>query len=103
MQSGSVSRGDKSDSSSKQLIERKLMKEDEIINMPFGEWVLMKSGNHPVKTHLKLYFEVFDDIQIKQPDEKPAQVKTIHYLTEEKIRRHASAKRKVVPGQFDGE
>jgi type IV secretion system protein VirD4 len=99
--SGSVSRGDKSDSSSLQLIERKLMKEDEIINMPAGEWILMKSGCHPFKTHLNLYFRVFDDIHKKSPEQMPVHVRKIHYLTEEKIRRHAGAKYKVIPGQFD--
>lgn len=100
--SGSVSRSDyRSDSSSVQLIQRKLMMPEEIINMPPGTWIIMKSGCHPLKTRLKLFYEVFDDIHPKLPVQIPAQVKTIHYLTEEKIRRHAGAKIKIKPGQFD--
>lgn len=102
--SGSVSHGDRNDSSSRQLIERKLKKEDEIINdMPFGEWIVIKAGCHPIQTHLKPYFKVFKDIKEKSPETRPAQVKTIHYLTEEKIRRHAGAAYKITPGQFDQE
>jgi type IV secretory pathway TraG/TraD family ATPase VirD4 len=79
------------------------MKEDEIINMPAGDWILMKSGCHPIKTHIELYFKVFTDIHIKPPEQRPAHVRVVHYLTEEKIRRHAGAKCKVVPWQFDRE
>jgi type IV secretion system protein VirD4 len=99
--SGSVSRGDRNDSSSINLIECKLMKAEDIINMPFGDWIVLKSGCHPLKTHLKPYFKVFKDIKAKVHEQRPAQVKTIHYLTEEKIRRHVSAKHTIAPGQFD--
>ena len=70
--SGSVSRGDRNDSKSIQFIERKLMREGEIINMPFGTWILMKSGCHPFKTHLPVCFKIFKDIHGKPPEQRLA-------------------------------
>jgi type IV secretion system protein VirD4 len=100
-QTGSVSRSDFKDSSSRQLVERKLMKEDEIINMPPGEWVLMKAGHPPVKLHLKLFFSVFKHVVINNDIGSPKEIKTIHYLTADKIKRHTQAKYDISPGQFD--
>lgn len=100
-QSGSVSRGDKSDSSSVQLIGRSLMTVDEIITMPANQFIVMKSGEHPVKTKLPLYFKVLKDIQITDKQTQQSKVATIRYLTEQKIRRRAGAKYRIMPGQFD--
>ena len=39
------------------MIERPLLTTDELKSMPKGEFIVMKTGNHPIKTHLKLYFK----------------------------------------------
>jgi type IV secretion system protein VirD4 len=102
-QSGSVSRGDRNDSHSVQMIGRALMTEDELINLSFGQWLLIKSGHHPAVTKLPPYSTIFkDDLgQVTVPEQ--AHVKTVYYLTEEKIRRRAQTLYTIKPGQFDKE
>lgn len=55
--SGSVSRGKNDPSESLQMIERPLMTPDELKSMPKGQFVVMKTGAHPMKVRLKLFFE----------------------------------------------
>lgn len=55
--SGSVSRGKNDPSESLQMIERPLMTADELKAMPKGQFVVMKTGAHPMKVKLKLYFD----------------------------------------------
>ena len=55
--SGSVSRGRNDPSESLQMIERPLMTPDELKSMPKGQFVVMKTGSHPMKVRLKLFFE----------------------------------------------
>lgn len=62
--SGSVSRGKNDPSQSLQMIERPLMTPDELKSMPKGQFVVMKTGAHPMKVKLKLFFNwgiTFDD------------------------------------------
>ena len=54
--SGSVSRGKDSPSESLQMMERQLMTPDELKSMPKGQFVVMKTGFHPMKVRLKLFF-----------------------------------------------
>ena len=54
--SGSVSRGTNDPSQSLQMIERPLMTPDELKSMPKGQFVVMKTGAHPMKVRLKLFF-----------------------------------------------
>ena len=54
--SGSVSRGKNDPSQSLQMIERSLMTSDELKAMPKGQFVVMKSGVHPMKVNLKLFY-----------------------------------------------
>lgn len=54
---GSVSRGKNDPSQSLQMIERPLMTSDELKSMPKGQFVVMKTGVHPMKVKLKLYFK----------------------------------------------
>ena len=54
--SGSVSRGKNDPSQSLQMIERPLMTPDELKSMPKGQFVVMKTGAHPMKVKLKLFF-----------------------------------------------
>lgn len=55
--SGSVSRGKNDPSQSLQMIERPLMTADELKSMPKGQFVVMKTGHHPMKIRLKLFFD----------------------------------------------
>ena len=55
--SGSVTKGKNDDSQSLQMMERPLMSPDELKSMPKGSFVVMKTGTHPMKTKLKLFFE----------------------------------------------
>ena len=57
--SGSVSRssGNGGGSRQSQMIERPLMTVDELKSMPKGNFIVMKTGCHPMKTRLKLFFK----------------------------------------------
>ena len=54
---GSVSRGKDSNSQSLQMAERALLSPDELKSLPKGEFVVMKTGTHPMRTKLQLYFK----------------------------------------------
>lgn len=54
--SGSVSQG-KESSQSLQMMERPLMTADELKSIPKGEFVVMKMGTHPMRTHLRLFLD----------------------------------------------
>lgn len=54
--SGSVSQG-KESSQSLQMMERPLMTADELKSVPKGEFVVMKTGAHPMRTHLRLFLD----------------------------------------------
>lgn len=55
--SGSVTQGRNDNSQSLQMIERPLMSPDELKSMPKGSFVVMKTGRHPMRTKLKLFFK----------------------------------------------
>ena len=55
--SGSVSRGKENSSQSLQMVERPLMTPDELKSLPKGDFIVMKTGVHPMRVHLKLFFE----------------------------------------------
>lgn len=55
--SGSVSRGKNDPSQSLQMIERPLMTPDELKSLPKGDFIVMKTGAHPMRVHLKLFFK----------------------------------------------
>lgn len=54
--SGSVSHG-REQSKSLQMIGRPLMTVDELKSMPKGQFIVMKTGTHPMISKLKLYFK----------------------------------------------
>ncbi|SFC80569.1 type IV secretion system protein VirD4 [Ruminococcus albus] len=56
VQSGSVSLG-KEQSQSIQMMGRPLMTVDELKSMPKGQFIVMKTGTHPMISKLKLYFK----------------------------------------------
>lgn len=55
--SGSISRGKNDPSQSLQMIERPLLTADELKSLPKGNFVVMKTGVHPMKTTLKLFLD----------------------------------------------
>lgn len=55
--SGSVSRSKNAPSQSLQMIERPLMTPDELKSMPKGQFVVMKTGVHPMRVKLKLFYK----------------------------------------------
>ncbi len=65
--SGSVSRGKNDPSESLQMIERPLMTADELKSMPKGRFVVMKTGAHPMRVKLKLYYDWGITFDTKNP------------------------------------
>ena len=57
VQSGSVSRSKGENSQSLQMTERPLMTPDELKSIPKGEFVVMKTGSHPMRTRLRLFMD----------------------------------------------
>lgn len=55
--SGSVSKGKDSSSQSVQMIGRPLMTPDELKSLPKGDFIIMKTGTHPMRTHLHLFLD----------------------------------------------
>ena len=50
---GSISKGKDSNSQSLQMAERALLSPDELKSLPKGEFVVMKTGMHPMRTKLQ--------------------------------------------------
>ncbi len=76
--SGSVSRGKHDPSESLQMIERPLMTADELKTMPKGQFIVMKTGTHPMRTRLKLFTQW--GITFGQPLSLPDRAaRPIHY------------------------
>ena len=57
VQTGYISKGKDNGSQSLQMIERPLMTPDELKSMPKGQFIVMKTGAHPMKVKLKLFFQ----------------------------------------------
>lgn len=55
--SGSISTGKDNRSKSLQMIGRPLMTTDELKSMPKGQFIVMKTGTHPMISPLKLFFQ----------------------------------------------
>lgn len=55
--SGSISRGKSDPSQSLQMIQRPLMTPDELKSLPKGHFILAKTGCHPMRTELRLFFK----------------------------------------------
>ena len=68
--SGSVSQG-KESSQSLQMIERPLMTPDELKSVPKGEFVVMKTGAHPMRTRLRLFLDWGITFEKDRPTSKP--------------------------------
>ena len=55
--SGSVSRSKNDPSQSLQMMERALLTPDELKSIPKGSFIVMKTGTHPMRTRLRLFFD----------------------------------------------
>lgn len=55
--SGTVSRGKNDPSQSLQMMERPLLTPDELKSLPKGQFIVMKTGVHPMRVKLKLFFQ----------------------------------------------
>ena len=69
--SGSVSQGKDSNNQSLQMMERPLMTPDELKSIPKGEFVVMKTGTHPMRTKLRLFLDwgiTFDPVGYRMPE-----------------------------------
>lgn len=76
--SGSVSRGKNDPSQSLQMIERPLLTADELKSLKRGQFVVMKTGIHPMLTKLHLFLEW--SITFGKPYQKePRKYTTVHY------------------------
>ena len=63
--SGSISRGKNDPSQSLQMMERPLMMPDELKSLPKGQFIVMKTGAHPMQTRLRLFLDwgiTFDNV-----------------------------------------
>ena len=95
--SGSINRG-KDKSQSFQMMERPLMTPDELKSIPKGQFIVMKTGTHPMQTRLRLFLDwgiSFGDPYLlperaartvayasKQELEQAIQERTLHQETE---------------------
>ena len=81
---GSVSRGKDSNSQSLQMVERALLSPDELKSLPKGEFVVMKTGTHPMRTKLQLYFKW--GISFEEPYQVPERAqREVYYAGKEEL------------------
>ena len=81
---GSVSKGKENNSQSLQMAERALLSPDELKNLPKGNFIVMKTGSHPMRTKLQLYFKW--GIQFEEPYQVPERVqREIYYAGKEEL------------------
>ena len=97
--SGSVSHG-REKSQSLQMIGRPLMTVDELKSMPKGQFIVMKTGTHPMISKLKLYFKW--GIQFHEPYLLPDKgARAVRYLERDELMREIAVKypqkKKVLP------
>ena len=103
--SGTVSHG-RDRSQSLQMIGRPLMTPDELKSMPKGQFIVMKTGTHPMISPLKLYFKW--GIEFEEPyllEDKGA--RKVTYMSKDGLMREVELKypqkKKILPVEFDVE
>ncbi len=55
--SGYITGGKNDNSQSLQMAQRPLMSPDELRSIPKGQFIVMKTGSHPMKTRLRLFLD----------------------------------------------
>ena len=81
---GSISKGKDSNSQSLQMAERALLSPDELKNLPKGNFIVMKTGTHPMRTKLQLYFKW--GIKFEEPYQTPERAqREVYYAGKEEL------------------
>ncbi len=81
---GSVSKGKDNTSRSLQMAERALLSPDELKNLPKGNFIVMKTGTHPMRTKLQLYFKW--GISFEEPYQVPERAqREVYYAGKEEL------------------
>ena len=81
---GSVSKGKDNTSQSLQMAERALLSPDELKNLPKGNFIVMKTGTHPMRTKLQLYFKW--GISFEKPYQVPERAqREVYYAGKEEL------------------
>jgi len=92
--SGSISRGKNDPSQSLQMMERPLMTPDELKSISKGNFVVMKTGTHPMKTRLHLFLDWGITFGVPYTVEEKAHRKVVYadkqVLEENIVRRHTA-------------
>ncbi len=84
--SGSVSTGKGDGSRTLQMMERPLLTPDELKSLPKGEFVVMKTGTHPMRTRLRLFLDW--GITFGDPYQTPERVqRRVYYASREELER----------------
>ena len=84
--SGSVSTGKGDGSRTLQMMERPLLTPDELKSLPKGEFVVMKTGTHPMRTRLRLFLDW--GITFGAPYQTPEQAqRRVYYASREELER----------------
>ena len=94
--SGSVSQG-KESSQSLQMMERPLMTPDELKSIPKGEFVVMKTGTHPMRTRLRLFLDwgiTFDPDGYRMPEQA---ARKIAYVNRDELAHNIQNRRENSP------
>ncbi len=103
--SGSISRGRNDPSQSLQMIERPLMTSDELKSIPKGNFVVMKTGAHPMRTKLRLFLDwgiTFDEVYtVSEKSNRKVTYADKQTLEENIVRKHLSCF--TLPGGDDTE
>lgn len=82
--SGSISRGRNDPSQTLQMMERPLMTPDELKSMGKGDFIVMKTGTHPMQTHLRLFLQW--GITFEEEYEIPERsARKVHYAEKEQL------------------
>ena len=81
---GSVSKGKDNTSQSLQMAERAWLSPDELKNLPKGNFIVMKTGSHPIRTKLQLYFKW--GIKFEEPYQTPERAqREVYYAGKEEL------------------
>ena len=90
--SGSINRGKNDPSQSLQMIQRPLMTPDELKSLPKGNFIVSKTGTHPMQTKLKLFFKwgiTFEEpLEMQEKSARKVSYADKQEIEEEIIRRY---------------
>lgn len=93
---GSISKGKNDPSQSLQMIERPLMTADELKSIPKGQFIVMKTGTHPMRARLRLFLEwgiTFDEpYTIPEKSARPVAYASKQELERAILRHHYAQK-----------